>query len=55
MRMVAEGEHGKIDSCLGCRKLNVEMPITEKMFSVLHEDSNRRMQIADLMERRLEE
>ena len=55
MRMVAEGVNTAKSTVALARKLNVEMPITEKMFSVLHEGLKPQDAIADLMERRLKE
>jgi glycerol-3-phosphate dehydrogenase (NAD(P)+) len=55
MRMVAEGVNtAKSTVALG-RRLNVEMPIAEKMYSVLHEGLNPQDAINDLMERKLRE
>ncbi len=55
MRMVAEGVNTAKSTVALARKLNVEMPIAEKMFSVLHEGLKPQDAIADLMERRLKE
>jgi glycerol-3-phosphate dehydrogenase len=37
------------------RKLNIEMPIVEKMYAVLYEDGKPEDAIHDLMERKLKE
>jgi glycerol-3-phosphate dehydrogenase (NAD(P)+) len=55
MRMVAEGVKTTKSTVELAHKLNVEMPIAEKMYSVLYEDLKPHDAIADLMERRLKE
>jgi glycerol-3-phosphate dehydrogenase (NAD(P)+) len=55
MRMVAEGVNTAKSTVALARKLNVEMPIAEKMYSVLHEGLKPQDAINDLMERRLRE
>jgi glycerol-3-phosphate dehydrogenase (NAD(P)+) len=55
MRMVAEGVKTTRSTLELARKLNLEMPITEKMYSVLYEGLRPKDAIADLMERRLKE
>jgi glycerol-3-phosphate dehydrogenase (NAD(P)+) len=55
MRMVAEGVNTAKSTVALARKLNVEMPIAEKMYSVLHEGLKPQDAMADLMERRLRE
>jgi glycerol-3-phosphate dehydrogenase (NAD(P)+) len=51
MRMVAEGVKTAKATVALARKLEVEMPIAEKMYSVLYEGLNPRAAIDDLMER----
>ena len=55
MRMVAEGVNTAKSTVALARKLNVEMPIAEKMYSVLHEGLKPHDAINDLMERKLRE
>jgi glycerol-3-phosphate dehydrogenase (NAD(P)+) len=55
MRMVAEGVNTAKSTVALARKLNIEMPIAEKMYSVLHEGLRPEDAINDLMERRLRE
>ena len=55
MRMVAEGVNTAKSTVALARKLNVEMPIAEKMYAVLHEGLKPQDAINDLMERRLRE
>jgi glycerol-3-phosphate dehydrogenase (NAD(P)+) len=55
MRMVAEGVKTAKATVALARKLEVEMPIAEKMYSVLYEGLNPRAEIDDLMERKLRE
>ncbi len=55
MRMVAEGVKTAKSTVELARKLSVEMPIAEKMYSVLHEGLKPQDAIDDLMERRLKE
>jgi glycerol-3-phosphate dehydrogenase (NAD(P)+) len=55
MRMVAEGVKTAKSTVELAGKLNVEMPIAEKIYSVLYEGLKPRDAIADLMERRLKE
>jgi glycerol-3-phosphate dehydrogenase (NAD(P)+) len=55
MRMVAEGVKTTKSTVELARKLNVEMPIAEKMYSVLYEGLKPQDAIADLMERKLKE
>jgi glycerol-3-phosphate dehydrogenase (NAD(P)+) len=55
MRMVAEGVKTTKSTVALARKLNVEMPIAEKMHSVLHEGLKPEEAINDLMERKLRE
>ena len=55
MRMVAEGVNTAKSTVALARKLNVEMPIAAKMYSVLHEGLKPQDAINDLMERRLRE
>jgi glycerol-3-phosphate dehydrogenase (NAD(P)+) len=55
MRMVAEGVKTAKPTVTLARKLNLEMPIAEKMYSVLYEGLNARAAIDDLMERKLKE
>jgi glycerol-3-phosphate dehydrogenase (NAD(P)+) len=55
MRMVAEGVKTTKSTVELARKLNVEMPIAEKMYSVLYEGLKPEDAIADLMERKLKE
>jgi glycerol-3-phosphate dehydrogenase (NAD(P)+) len=55
MRMVAEGVKTAKSTVALARKLNVEMPITEKMYSVLYEGLRPQDAINDLMERKLKE
>jgi glycerol-3-phosphate dehydrogenase (NAD(P)+) len=55
MRMVAEGVNTAKATVALARRLNVEMPIAEKMYSVLHEGLKPQDAINDLMERKLKE
>jgi glycerol-3-phosphate dehydrogenase (NAD(P)+) len=55
MRMVAEGVKTAKSTVALARKLNVEMPIVEKMYSVLYEGLKPQDAINDLMERKLKE
>ena len=55
MHMVAEGVKTAKSTVALSRKLNVEMPIVEKMYSVLHEGLKPQDAIDDLMERKLKE
>jgi glycerol-3-phosphate dehydrogenase (NAD(P)+) len=55
MRMVAEGVKTAKSTVALARKLNVEMPIAEKMYSVLYEGLKPQDAISDLLERRLKE
>ena len=55
MRMVAEGVKTAKSTVALARKHNVEMPITEKMHSVLYEGLAPQDAINDLMDRRLKE
>ena len=55
MRMVAEGVKTAKSTVALARKLNIEMPIAEKMYSVLYEDLKPQNAIHDLMERKLKE
>jgi glycerol-3-phosphate dehydrogenase (NAD(P)+) len=55
MRMVAEGVKTAKSTVALSRKLNVEMPIAEKMYSVLYEGLKPQDAIGDLMERKLKE
>src|SRR5499427_4522797 len=55
MRMVAEGVKTTKSAVALARKLNIEMPIAEKMYSVLYEGLAPQDAINDLMDRRLKE
>jgi glycerol-3-phosphate dehydrogenase (NAD(P)+) len=55
MRMVAEGVKTAKPTVELAAKLSVEMPITEKMYSVLYEGLKPQDAINDLMERKLRE
>src|SRR5215831_2083651 len=55
MRMVAEGVKTAKSTVALARKYNVEMPITQKMYSVLYEGLAPQDAINDLMDRRLKE
>jgi len=55
MRSVAEGVKTTESAVALARKLNVEMPIAEKMYSVLYEGLPVQAAINDLMERKLKE
>ena len=55
MRMIAEGVKTAKSTVALARKLNVEMPITGKIYSVLYEGLKPRDAISDLMERKLKE
>lgn len=54
-RMVAEGVRTAKSTVALARKLNVEMPIAEKMYAVLYEGMKPQDAIDDLMERKLRE
>ena len=54
-RMVAEGVKTAKSTVALARKLNVEMPIAEKMYAVLYEGLKPQDAIDDLMERKLKE
>ena len=54
-RMVAEGVKTAKSTVALARKLNVEMPIAEKMYAVLYEGLKPETAINDLMERKLKE
>ena len=54
-RMVAEGVKTANSTVALARKLNVEMPIAEKMYAVLYEGLKPQDAISDLMERKLKE
>ena len=55
MRMVAEGVKTAKSTVALARRLNVEMPIAEKIYSVLYEGLKPQDAINDLMERKLKE
>jgi glycerol-3-phosphate dehydrogenase (NAD(P)+) len=55
MRMVAEGVKTSKSTVALARNLKVEMPIAEKMYSVLYEGRKPQEAIDDLMERKLKE
>jgi glycerol-3-phosphate dehydrogenase (NAD(P)+) len=55
MRMVAEGVRTAKSTVALAHNLNVEMPIAEKMYSVLYEGLKPQDAINDLMERKLKE
>ena len=55
MRMVAEGVKTVKSTVALAGKLNVEMPIAQKMYSVLYEGLSPHAAINDLMERKLKE
>ena len=55
MRMVAEGVRTTKSTVALARKLKIEMPIAEKMYSVLYEGRKPQDAIHDLMERKLKE
>ena len=55
MRMVAEGVKTAKSTAALARELNIEMPIAEKMYSVLYEGLKPQDAINDLMERKLKE
>jgi len=55
MRSVAEGVKTTESAVALARKLNVEMPIAEKMYAVLYEGLTVKDAINDLMERKLKE
>jgi glycerol-3-phosphate dehydrogenase (NAD(P)+) len=55
MRMVAEGVKTTRSTVALARQLEVEMPIAEKMYSVLYEGGKPQDAIDDLMERKLKE
>ena len=53
MRMVAEGVKTTRSACFLARRMDVEMPITERVYQVLYEDKNPRDAVRELMERDL--
>ncbi|PLX83317.1 MAG: glycerol-3-phosphate dehydrogenase [Desulfuromonas sp.] len=53
MQMVAEGVKTTLSAYQLARKLGVEVPITEQMYSILYEDKDPRQAVSDLMLRRL--
>jgi glycerol-3-phosphate dehydrogenase (NAD(P)+) len=55
MRMVAEGVRTTKSAVALARRLEIEMPIAEKMYWVLYEDGRPQDAIHDLMERKLKE
>src|SRR5205085_10937434 len=55
MRTVAEGVRTTESAVMLARKLHVEMPIAERMYSVLYEGLQVKDAINDLMERKLKE
>jgi glycerol-3-phosphate dehydrogenase (NAD(P)+) len=55
VRTVAEGVKTTRSAVALARKLNIEMPIAEKMYSVLYEGRKPQDAIHDLMERKLKE
>ena len=55
MRMVAEGVRTSKSAVALARKLDIEIPIVQKMYSVLHEGGKPQDAIHDLMERKLKE
>jgi glycerol-3-phosphate dehydrogenase (NAD(P)+) len=55
MRMVAEGVRTTKSAVALARKLDIEMPIADKMYSVLYESRRPNDAIHDLMERKLKE
>ena len=55
MRMVAEGVKTTKSAVALARKLDIEMPIAEKMHWVLYEGGKPQDAIHDLMERKLKE
>lgn len=55
MRMVAEGVRTTKSTVALARRLNIEMPIAQKMYSVLYEGARAVDVIHDLMERKLKE
>ena len=55
MRMVAEGVRTTKAAVVLARKFEIEMPIAEKMYSVLYEGRKPQEAIHDLMERKLKE
>jgi len=55
MRMVAEGVRTAASTVALARKLNIEMPIADQMYSVLYEGKKPQDAINDLMERKLKE
>jgi glycerol-3-phosphate dehydrogenase (NAD(P)+) len=55
VRTVAEGVKTTKSAVALARKLNIEMPIAEKMYSVLYEGRKPQDAIHDLMERKLKE
>jgi glycerol-3-phosphate dehydrogenase (NAD(P)+) len=55
MRMIAEGIRTTKSTVELAHKLKVEMPIAEKMYSMLYEGLNPRTALSDLMERKLKE
>ena len=55
MRMVAEGVKTTKSTVALARRFDVEMPIAERMYSVLYEGRKPQDAMADLMERKLKE
>jgi glycerol-3-phosphate dehydrogenase (NAD(P)+) len=55
MRMVAEGVRTTKSAVALARRLKIEMPIAEKMYSVLYEGRKPQDAIGDLLERKLKE
>jgi len=55
MRMVAEGVRTTRSAVALARRLNIEMPIAEKMYSLLYEGRKPQDAIHDLLERKLKE
>jgi len=53
MRMVAEGVKTTESARNLARKLGIDMPITEKVFSILYEDKPARAAVVELMTRDL--
>jgi glycerol-3-phosphate dehydrogenase (NAD(P)+) len=53
--MVAEGVRTTKSAVALARKLDIEMPIADKMYSVLYESRRPNDAIHDLMERKLKE
>jgi glycerol-3-phosphate dehydrogenase (NAD(P)+) len=55
MKMIAEGITTTLSVCQLARKENVEMPISEQVFSILYEGKNPRDAFRDLMSRELKD